>query len=90
MFNGRWTHIVTIKYLEIGKRMLNERERVLFQGDNHNLRVRGEGDTTFLPSNVWDFNITSTMNYKNNSYHSLSHGKVNISIECCVAEGLPL
>ena len=37
--------ILSVKYLEIGKRMLNKREReserVRFQGDNHNLALEG-------------------------------------------------
>ena len=58
--------------------MLNkrERERVRFQGDNHNLAVEGGGevgDTKFLRPNVWDFNIISTMKNKNNSYRAVRH-----------------
>ena len=93
---GGWTHIVTIKYLEIGKRMLNERERerkrerererVLFQGDNRNLSVEGSGETKFLRPNVWDFNIISTMKNKNNSNLAVRRGKVNISILCWAAK----
>ena len=80
--------IVSVNYLEIGKRMLNKREReserVRFQGDNHNLAVEGRRgevrDTKFLRPNVWDFNIISTMKNKNNSYRAVRHRWVNISI----------
>ena len=71
--------IVSVNYLEIGKRMLNKRERereFAFKVIITISQWRGGGevgDTKFLRPNVWDFNIISTMKNKNNSYRAVRH-----------------